>query len=131
MSITKNEARQGKIVAFVDFNLASFGDGATQAAIDLPANAVVLAGDVYVTTAFNAGTTAVLDVGDADTGNRYANDLNVGTTGKKALVPTGFKTTKPGAITLNFTQTGTAATVGAARLYVEYIVDGRSEFTQD
>lgn len=74
-----------------------------------------------VTTVFNAGSTNVLVVGDGTTGNKYlaAADVAEGSTG---VTPAGGKgpfaaETAAGTLTIGFTQTGTPATTGAARVY--------------
>lgn len=85
------------------------------------------AGDVIVrcwaqvVTAFNAGTTNVLTLGDGTTGNKYlaAADVTEGTPG---VYPTGgigpfAAETAAGSLTATYAQTGTAATTGSARVY--------------
>lgn len=74
-----------------------------------------------VTTVFNAGTTNVLTVGDGTTANKYlaAADVTEGSTG---VTPVGGKgpfpaETAAGTLRATYTQTGTAATTGAARVY--------------
>ena len=128
MAITKNTARQCLEVAFVDFALADLVNGSDVEAIDLPPNAVITAGSVVTTQAFNSGTTDVIDVGDATTQNRYLNDASIAATGVDVLVPTGHVHTG-GAITVRWTGAGTAATTGRARLQLEYYVVGRAETT--
>jgi hypothetical protein len=74
-----------------------------------------------VTTAFNAGTTNVLVLGDGTTANKYlaASDVTEGTPG---VYPSGgvgpfIAETAAGTLRATYTQTGTAATTGAARVY--------------
>lgn len=96
----------------------------SQASVDLESLAV---GDVVVqcwaqvTTAFNAGTTNVLIVGNGVTTDKFlaAADVTEGTPG---VYPTGGKgpytaETVAGTLRAAFSQTGTAATTGAARVY--------------
>lgn len=131
MTISKNDGRQTPIVAWVDFNLADVVGGTELGAVELPGGAIVLRGDLYVTEAFNGGTTATLKVGDAGDDDRYTGTpLDVTTTGKKPLVPTGYAMPQQGDLTVKFAQSGTAATTGKARLIVEYIDVGRVCFTQ-
>jgi len=93
-------------------------------AVDLDTLAV---GDVVikcwaqVVTAFNAGTTNVLTVGDGTTANKYlaAADVTEGTPG---VYPTGgagpfAAETAAGTLRATYAQTGTAATTGSARVY--------------
>lgn len=85
------------------------------------------AGDVIVqcwfevTTAFNAGTTNVITVGDGTTANKYLTSTDV-TEGTPGVYPTGgkgpfAKETAAGTLTITYAQTGTAATTGAGRFY--------------
>ena len=74
-----------------------------------------------VVTAFNAGTTNVLTVGDGTTANKYlaAADVTEGTPG---VYPTGgagpfAAETAAGTLRATYAQTGTAATTGSARVY--------------
>lgn len=74
-----------------------------------------------VVTAFNAGTTNVITLGDGTTGNKYlaAADVTEGTPG---VYPTGgkgpfAKETVAGTLTATYAQTGTAATTGAGRAW--------------
>lgn len=129
--IEKNYNRQGLAVAHIAISLAAFSDGAVQAAIELPAGAVVVGGSALVTTAFNATTTATLKVGDADDDDRYSGTpLNVATLGSKALAPTGYVMPVKGDLTVTYASTGTDATEGELLLVVEYIEANKSEWTQ-
>lgn len=132
MPITKNTGRQEVIAATVDFTYADVPTTATvYEALNLPANAVVVGGDFVVTTAWNTGTTATIDIGDVTTGNRYGNDIDLKTAARTALTLTGFTVTNTQK-TVNVTPAlaGTAATAGAARLTVLYVVKGRAAFSQ-
>lgn len=100
--------------------LVNFGD----ATVDLEALAV---GDVVVRcwaevlTAFNAGTTNVLTLGNGVTANKFlaAADVAEGTPGVSPAGGVGPFTaeTVAGTLRATFTQTGTAATAGQARVY--------------
>lgn len=74
-----------------------------------------------VTTAFNAGTTNVLTLGNGVTANKFlaAADVTEGSTGVSPAGGVGPFTaeTVAGTLTATFTQTGTAATTGAAKVY--------------
>jgi hypothetical protein len=74
-----------------------------------------------VTTAYNAGTTNVVTVGDGTTANKYLAAADI-TEATPAVYPTGgsgpFKAeTAGGTLTVTYAQTGTAATTGAGRCY--------------
>lgn len=87
----------------------------------LAAGDVVIKCWAQVVTAFNAGTTNVLTVGDGTTANKYlaAADVTEGTPG---VYPTGgagpfAAETASGTLRATYAQTGTAATTGSARVY--------------
>lgn len=92
----------------------------------IPAGAIVLRGGVAVTTAFNAGTTNVLDIGTLADDDGFATDLALGTIG--IIVADEMATTNDAYVTSDTVITctpalsGTAATAGAARVWVEYIL---------
>ena len=96
----------------------------TQDVVDVPAGAVVLRVWAEVLEAFNAATTNVLIVGHAADDDAYlvAADVTEGTPG---VYPAGGKgpfaaETAARTIQAKFSQTGTAATTGIARVFVEY-----------
>lgn len=132
MPITKNSGRQEVVASVQDI---AFGDMTVTAtaypAVELPIGAIVVGGDIVVTTAFNTGTTATIVFGDATTANRYANNVDLKTAARTALTLTGHThdSTTP---TLRVTPTlaGAAATAGAARITVLYVVKGRAAFSQ-
>ena len=129
-TLTKDRGRQYVMSAMVAITFANIADTATAVnAIDLPYGAVVTGGYFVVDTVFNLGTTAVLDVGDSTTANRYANDINLKALGVTQLVPTGY-TSDGAAIQILPVLVGTAATTGAGRLYVEYVITNRAAEVQ-
>lgn len=131
MAITKLSGRQQPIEAWVDFTYADIPTTATvYDAIDLPVNAIVVGGDLVVTTAWNTATTATLSIGDVTTATRYGTTIDLKTAARTALTITGFThTAVENLIKATTAFVGTAATAGAARLRVAYIVKGRTEFT--
>jgi hypothetical protein len=97
---------------------------ASQAVVDLPAGAVVTRAWCEVITAFNAGTTNVLELGVTGTQGKYIASTDI-TEGTPAVYPAGGRGPFPAetaAVTVRafFAQTGTAATTGRARFFVEY-----------
>lgn len=101
-------------------------DGSTLELGWVPENSLVLRGGVVVTTAFNAGTTNVLDIGTADDADGFATDLALGTVGviaadEMATTNDANCTTRT-KITCSVDLTGTAATTGAGVAWVEYII---------
>ena len=138
MAITKKPGRQEKVVAIVDYALADLVNGTAVAAINLPANARVLEVINKVGTAFNSGTTDALIIQNNEstpkafiTVSAALNSLTAGLTSRAANTNLGYKNTVPSTIDVKWTGAGTAATTGTGTLIVEYVVDGRSAFSQD
>lgn len=86
---------------------------------DLPANIIVTRAVAVVTTAFNAGTTNVLTVGANDDVDDIlgSSDITEGTAAAYSK-QTFAKYTAKKAVKAKFTQTGTAASAGAADIYL-------------
>lgn len=101
------------------------GSGAATVVLDmLPANSRLLRGAAEVTEAFNAGTTNVIIVGDADDDDEFiaAGDLNEAATGVTAFaagVPVRYAAEKE--IRVKYSYTGTAPTTGRVRVWIEYV----------
>lgn len=132
MAITLQSSRQKSAWATVDFAYTDLTSGSAATAIKLPVGAVVVGGAVVVKTAFNSGTSDALVVGDGTTADRYKSSYSIQSAARTALVPTGYivlSTTRE--IKVTWTAVGTAASAGAARLEVEYIVPARADFSQD
>jgi hypothetical protein len=118
---------QWPLIGYNEMLSTDFATAATQNVVVLPEGAMVIRAFVLVTTAYNSATTATLSVGDSVTPARYGSGIDLKTTGIKALVPTGYITPGQGPVTVTFAQTGAAATAGAARVYVEYIVERKGD----
>lgn len=135
MSITKLAGRQEVISTSpvtLSFDTLSSDAAVAEAVIDLPANAIVVGGELIVDTAFDSTTSDVLDIGDGVDDDEYtSSQIDLQTAGRTALTLTGYKYTTPDTIDVEWTagSTGTA-TAGSARLIVQYIVDGRAAFSQ-
>lgn len=131
MATKISTGRQSSLFAVQDFDNTDLTSGAASGVtVEIPPNAIVVGGGVIVTTAFDAVTSDVLDVGDATTANRYLNDVNLKAVGFTALVPTGLLVTEGGKVTMTRTATGAATAVGAGRLVVEYVVKDRTTEVQ-
>lgn len=100
----------------------------------IPPGAAVIGGAAVVTTAFDSGTSDLVDIGfrnagdgTADDTDEFATDLDVSSVGAKALdeIATAGNLYFPeGAeIVAVYASAGTAPTAGAARAYVTYVVD--------
>ncbi len=132
MSIKKNDGRQPRVCAMVDFTYDDMSalDGSLEDAVEAPQNAVVVGGMVDITTAFNSATSDTLTVGDSDDDDRYITGLNAQTTGVTAFTIDGHKYANQSNIGIGITGAGAAPTAGAGTLYVEYVVTSRAKFTQ-
>jgi len=131
MSITKDSGRQSVLVAIQRFTFEDLEDGVAVEAIDLPAGAVRLRGELVIETAFNSATSDTIAVGDGASATAMLSATNVQATGKTAL--TGFEgEIQPTveALTLTWDGTGTAPTAGAGYLLVEYGIENRATEVQ-
>jgi hypothetical protein len=92
----------------------------------LPVNAQIIDINIDVTTAFDAGTTNTVTVGNTGTAAAYVAATSVGSTGRARVATTGVYSAWAGTgsaeldATVTFSQTGTAATAGAARVTIVY-----------
>ncbi len=130
MAITKESGRQDIISAKVDFTFGTGADVAVQGsfeAIQVPQNAIVVGGYIYVSDATTA--TVDINIGDGGSTTRYIAAVDGAATGLTALVPTGYKYTAQDTIDVTITVANPAA-AGAATLVVNYIVDGKEYFSQ-
>jgi len=99
----------------------TFASASATSEIPLAAGDVVVQCWFEVTTAYNAGSTNVIIVGDGTTTNKYLTSSDV-TEGTPAVYPTGGKGPFPaetgaGTLTVGYTQSGTAAGTGAGKFY--------------
>jgi hypothetical protein len=93
----------------------------------IPANAQIINVHIDVTTAFDAGTTNTVTVGKTGTAAAYVTATSVGSAGRASVATTGVYsawanvgTSDIDYATVTFSQTGTAATAGAARVTIVY-----------
>jgi hypothetical protein len=93
-----------------------------------PIGATIIRGGVVVSTAFNAGTSNVLDIGTSADDDGFATDLALGTIG--VIVADEMATsndmgpfTSDTTITCTPALSGTAASAGVGRAWVEFIID--------
>lgn len=125
----RNDGSQS--VQFLKFDV-SYGEASISSGVlkgTLPVGAFVIGTDVLVTTDFDAGSTNVFTVGTNSTPydnlvsasdvDETVNTLDAGN------LPTGTALgtlTAPAGVYAKYTQTGTAATAGAATVVVKYVV---------
>lgn len=114
---TSGEVGTLRVVAgTINFNTA----GGTVDLDTLDAGEVVVDARVEVLTAFNAATTNVLTVGNGVVSTKFVgtSDVTEGTPGAYKAAGPYTAETVAGAVRVTYTQTGTAATTGSAKVYV-------------
>lgn len=119
---------QKQMVHYLRKGFTFANDGETLTVGVVPAGSIVIRAGVVVSTAFNAGSTNVLDIGTAADTDGFATDLALGTIG--VIVADEMATTNDAGpyaadttIQAVVDLTGTAATTGAGEIWVEYIPD--------
>lgn len=119
---------QKQMVHYLRKGFTYANDGETLTVGVVPAGAVVIRAGVVVSTAFDAGTNNVLDIGTAADTDGFATDLALGTIG--VIVADEMATTNDAGPYASDTTiqavvdlTGTAATAGVGTIWVEYIPD--------
>lgn len=93
--------------------------------INLPQNAVVVGGQMIVTTVSNDSSTATIAIGDSVTANRYLAATTIKTAASTALTITGYE---PAGLNLRVTlaNAGADATAGTVRINVFFILKDRA-----
>ena len=92
----------------------------------IPAGAQIIDINIDVTTAFNAGTTNTVTVGTSSSAAAYVASTSVGSAGRASVATTGVFSawantgTSDLVATITYSQTGTAASAGAARVTIVY-----------
>jgi uncharacterized membrane protein len=92
----------------------------------LPANCQIVDINIDVTTAFNAASTNTVTVGKTGTAAAYVASTSVGSAGRASVASTGVYSawadtgSSELTATVTFSQTGTAASAGAARVTIVY-----------
>jgi len=129
-TVGKDKANVGFVLMAQSGNVVFGANGSTTVVATLPANSQIYQIAVDVTTAFDAGTTNTLDVGDGVTADKYADALAAGAQARVLatsdvsqignLVDIGVSDVD---VTVTYNQTGTAATAGAATVTVLYLQD--------
>jgi len=121
-------ANVGSVVMTQAANVVFGDDGTTTTIATLPANSQIIEIYVDVTTAFDAGTTNTLDLGDGSTADQFADALDVSSAAR--LLATSDVSQIPNLIDIGasdvqvvatYNQTGSAATAGAATVTVVYV----------
>jgi hypothetical protein len=127
-TVGTDKANVGFVLMAQSGNVVFGADGTETVVATLPANSQIYQIAVDVTTAFDAGTTNTLDIGDGTTADKYADALAAGAQARVLatsdvsqignLIDIG---TTDVDVTVTYNQTGTAATAGAATVTVLYL----------
>ena len=106
-------------IAYTDTSAVTIGT--------LPAGAQIVDVNIDVTTAFDAGTTNTVTVGKTGSAAAFVTATSVGSAGRASVATTGVYsawanvgTSDVDYATVTYSQTGTAATAGAARVTIVY-----------
>ena len=128
-TVGTNVANVGSVVMSQNDTIA-FGDTTDKSlSIVVPANSQIVDIKIFVTEAFDAGTTNTMDIGIVGNSDLYVDNAAVGTAGDAALGVTALTQnwsdigTSDVKLAAKYIQTGTAATAGAARIVVSYVQD--------
>jgi len=102
-----------------------FGDTAAKLVGSLPANATIISARPLVTTAFNSGTTNLLDIGTSADPDHYVDGTDLSSTGAIACTlvvgNVGIQSTSASTpIYATHIPAGTAATTGACEVIIEF-----------
>lgn len=91
----------------------------------LPANSLITQIRVLVGTAFTAGSTDYLDIGTSTSSNRYANDIDLSSTGSATVTLTNVgaveSTSAPTDVYCTYVPSGSSPTSGSAYIVIEYV----------
>jgi hypothetical protein len=127
-TVGSDKANVGFVLMAQSGNVVFGANGTETVVATLPANSQIYQIAVDVTTAFDAGTTNTLDIGDGTTADKYADALAAGAQARVLatsdvsqignLIDIG---TSDVDVTVTYNQTGTAATAGAATVTVLYL----------
>lgn len=110
--------------AAVDFGKTNIS-ATTFEVINLPRDAVIIAGELVVETAFDTASYAVV-VGDSAVADRYLATADRKAAARTALVPTGYRNS--GGLNLRVGITNAdVCTTGKATLRVTFVIDGRAD----
>ena len=115
----------GGVLSAVTTTVA-YTDSSAVTIATIPANSQIVDINIDVTTAFDAGTTNTVTVGKTGSAAAFVAATSVGSAGRASVATTGVYSawadtgSSDVSATVTFTQTGTAATAGAARVTIVY-----------
>ena len=104
----------------------AYTDSTAVAIATIPAGAQIVDINIDVTTAFNAASTNTVTVGKTGSAAAFVAATSVGSAGRASVATTGVYSawantgSSDVSATITYSQTGTAATAGAARVTIVY-----------
>jgi hypothetical protein len=107
-------------------NTIAYTDSAAVTIGTVPAGAQIVSINIDVTTAFNAATTNTITVGKSGSAAAFVASTSIGSAGRASVATTGVYSAWADVgsadvpVTATYSQTGTAATAGAARVTIVY-----------
>lgn len=107
-------------------NTIAYTDSSAVTIGTVPANAQIVNIHIDVTTAFNAASSNNITVGKSGSAAAYVASTSVGSAGRASVATTGVYSawadvgSSDVPVTATYSQTGTAATAGAARVTIVY-----------
>lgn len=105
---------------FAQVGTVTYTDTTEKTLFELPEGAVILDIIVDVVTAFDDGTSNVLDIGDGTTANHYVNDLDVSATGQTVTGWSNLGAVTNLPVTATYVSGGGTETAGEATVTVLY-----------
>ena len=115
----------GGVLSAVTTTIA-YTDSTAVTIATIPANSQIVDINIDVTTAFNAATTNTVTVGKTGSAAAFVASTSVGTAGRASVATTGVYSawadtgSSDVSATITYSQTGTAASAGAARVTIVY-----------
>lgn len=110
----------------VKYASVAYTNTSAKSLFTLPKGAVIIAWITNVGTAFNSSGTDLLDIGDTATGARFANDIDVSSTGQKltgyVVSELNVPLTEDTTITATYAQSVADASAGAAVVACLYML---------
>jgi len=115
----------GGVLSAVTATIAYTDSGAVTIGT-IPANAQIVDVNIDVTTAFNAASTNTITVGKSGSAAAFVASTSIGSAGRASVATTGVYSAWADVgsaevpVTATYSQTGTAASAGAARVTIVY-----------
>lgn len=127
------DGRQHPDILYVEIAAEQFVAYGNQVVIEVAPDSEVTRGFVNVLDAFDGGTTDTILIGDSVDEDRYLAATSIKTVGLKPITTTGFQHGRDGSpqkLIIKRVATGTAATKGTLKVFLETVAGGKAYHTQ-